>query len=267
MAIDYIIDYACAPKEALSTPGILERLKGRARAETIIRLFREHGDERPPSQMGFEFERNTASGETETQVIVVQDLLDRANELLPYEAACSGCPANLRSMPFGCVDAIQYPLTAQSERWMLSRLPDIDEPLLWLLLRQGIQEMGYDGHDVEPLRANGVYFESPTVFERDLQDFIFNSNQIFEMMFLLGHIQPSHAGVLLQFFNAVPRATEADEILRLMNRTLSADEIAERYPFSMTAEENDDRTISEIKQFLKAVHRAWQSGVMVLLDV
>ena len=267
MAIDYIIDYSCVPKQALSSAGILDRLKGRARAETIIRLFRENGDDRPPSQMGFEFERSAADGETETQVIVVQDLLDQAAELTPYEPACEGCPANLRSMPFGCIDSIQYPLTEQSERWMLDHLPNIDQPLLWLLLRQSVQEMGYDGQAVEPLRANGVYFESTHVLKRDMQDFVFNSDQLFEMMFLLGHIQPSHAGVLLQFHNAVPRAPEANDILQIMNQTLTADEIAERYPFTMTDDANDDRTIAELKRFFRAIHRAWQLGVAVIMDV
>ncbi|MCC6614038.1 MAG: hypothetical protein IT320_11220 [Anaerolineae bacterium] len=266
MAIDYIVDYACAPKQALGSAGILERLKGRARAETIIRLFRENGDERPPSQMGFEFERTAASGENETQVIVVQDLLDQAAELTAYEAACVGCPANIFARPFGCIDSIQYPLTEQSERWMLNRLPDIDQPLLWLLLRQGVQEMGYDGQAVKPLRTNGVYFESPFVFDRNMQDFTFDSNQMFEMTFLLGHIQPSHAGILLQFYGAVPRAPEANDILKIMNQTMTAEEITTQYPFTMTDDDSDDHTIVELKRFLRAVHRAWQLGVPVIID-
>jgi len=267
MAIDYIIDYACAPKQALSSDGILERLKGRARAETIIHLFRENGDDRPPSQMGFEFERTAATGENETQVIVVQDLLDRAAELTPYENACNGCPANIFSRPFGCIDSIQYPLSEQGERWMLDRLPNIDQPLLWLLLRQGVQEMGYDGQAVKPLRANGVYFEAFYPLDRNMQDFVFDSNQMFEMTFLLGHIQPSHAGVLLQFYDAVPRASEANDILKIMKQPITAEEIEAQYPFTITDDEHDDRTITEIKRFLRAVHRAWKLNVPVILDV
>jgi hypothetical protein len=267
MAIDYTIDLTCVPKETFGTQGVLERLKGRARAESIIRLFRENGDDRSPDQMGFEFVRSSPAGEEETQVIVVQDLLDQAAELDAYAPLCIGCRANRRAQPFGCMDAIQYPLTSSAERWLLDRLPGIDQPLLWLLLRQGVQELGYDGKTVEPLRASGVYFESPTLFMRDLQDFIMTSDQVFEMIFLLGDIQPSHAGMLLQFTDAVPRVTEAGQIVELMNNAHSPDEKASRYPFKLAAEASDDRTIAELKRFLASLHRAWALNVPLKLDV
>ncbi|MCC6804135.1 MAG: hypothetical protein IT319_14740, partial [Anaerolineae bacterium] len=92
MAIDYVIDYPCAPKEALTTDGIVERLKARERANAVIRLFRENGDQRPPSEMGFEFTRTNADGEEETRVIVVQEMLDSATELDPLAQYCVGCP-------------------------------------------------------------------------------------------------------------------------------------------------------------------------------
>ncbi len=136
MAIDYVIDYGCVPKETLGTDGILDRLKARDRAATVIQLFRENGDQRPPSEMGFEMTRTTLEGVEETQVVVVQDMLDRAAELDPLADYCAGCPANVRGVPFGCVGFIQYPISARAERWLLDRLPGIDEPLVWLLLRQ-----------------------------------------------------------------------------------------------------------------------------------
>ena len=57
MAIDTVIDYDCVPKQALGTPGILERLKARERATTIIRLYRRNGNQRSPRDMGFEMVR------------------------------------------------------------------------------------------------------------------------------------------------------------------------------------------------------------------
>ena len=123
MAIDFIVDYSCTPKEKFGTSEMLERLKMRVRAQTIIRLFRENGDTRPPSEMGFEFVRQTPAGEEETQIIIVQDLLDRADELDACAHYCVNCPANVRGVPFGCVASIQYPLSEAGERWLLGRLP------------------------------------------------------------------------------------------------------------------------------------------------
>jgi len=214
--------------------------------------------------MGFEFTRTTPEGAEETRVIVVQDMLDQAAELDPLAHYCAGCPANVQGVPFGCVGAIQYPISAAAERWLLDQLPGIEEPLPWLLLRQGVQELGYDGEAVKPLRADDTYFEERRVAGRDLVEYMFTANQVFEMLFLLGAIQPSHAGVLLLFFNAIPRSIEAAQIVQIMNR--SAD-IARDFPFTMTIREDDDRTVAELKLFFTALYRAWSLGVPLLLDV
>ena len=87
MALDYVIDQDCAPKQALTTAGILERLKARERASTIIRLYRRSGDQRSPREMGFEMLRTAADGSEETQIVVVQHLLDSAAELDPLRLA------------------------------------------------------------------------------------------------------------------------------------------------------------------------------------
>jgi hypothetical protein len=267
MAIDYVIDYACVPKQTLTTAGIVERLKARERANAVIRLFRENDDQRPPSEMGFEFTRTNAAGEEETRVIVVQEMLDLAAELDPLAHHCAGCPANTSGLPFGCTGFIDYPITAVGERWLLDLLPGIDQPLVWLLLRQGVQEMGYDGVPVRPLRANPTYFEERRVAGRDLVEFVMTADQVFEMLFLLGDIQPAHAGVLLLLFGAVRREVEAEQIVQIMNGTLSADEIARAFPFQMTNQPDDDRTVAALKAFFYALHQAWMLDVPLLLDV
>ncbi len=267
MAIDYIIDYACVPKETLTTEGIVERLKARERAASVIRLFRENGDQRPPSEMGFEFTRTTPEGDEENRVIVVQEMLDLAADLDPLQPYCAGCPANLSGAPFGCIGFIEYPISTAAERWLLDLLPGIEEPLPWLLLRQGVQELGYDGESVKPLRANGTYFEERRVAGRDLAEFLMTGNQVFEMLFLLGDIQPAHAGMLLLLFHAIPRAGDADQIVRIMNRSLSDEEIERDYPFQMTIGRDDDRTTAELKGFFQALHRAGSLGVALKLDV
>lgn len=267
MAIDYVIDFNCIPKQTLGTDGIMERIKAQARADNVIRLFRENGDFRPPSEMGFEFSRSLPDGTEETRIIMVQDMLDQAAELDPLVPYCADCPANALGRPFGCMGQIQYPISSSAEAWLLERLPSPEEPLVWLLLRQGVQEMGYDGTTVKPLRANETYFEERKLRGRDLVEFVFTADQVFEMMFLLGHIQPSHGGMLLLFFHAIPRDVEAADIVRIMNGSLTPAEIAERFPFQMKLAPHDDGTIGDLKQFFHAMYNAWLLGVPLLLDV
>lgn len=267
MAIDYVVVFGCVPKQTLGTAGILERLKGRARAQTIIGLYRKSGDARPPSEMGFELSRTNAQGEEETQIVIVQSLLDAAAELDPLAHHCVDCPANVTGEPFGCMGLIQYPISAAGEVWLLKQLPSPDEPLPWLLLRQTLTEMGYTGAATAPLRTTGSYFEEPGGFERNLGEFQATANQLFEMTFMLGHILPAHAGALLLFFNAIPRNGEAADITIVLDRMLPPDQLRARFPFQHAPDDADDRTTAELKQWLYALWHAWSLNARVLLDV
>lgn len=265
MAIDTIIGYDCIPKQTLTSGGILERIKGKERAETIIALFRRNGDDRSPREMGFEMVRTAADGSEEIQVIVVQHLLDAADELRPLEHYCAGCPANAAKRPFGCMTQIHYPISGEAEAWLLNQLPGPEEPLVWLLLRQGIQEFNYDGSTVRPLRAAGTtHFAEQRTLTRNLTEFDINADQVFEMTFLLGDIQPNHAGVLLLFFNAIERGIEADQIINIGK--LSMEERA-KFSFLLKIDAADDPTTAEMKQFLYALYIAWRLNVLMMLDV
>ena len=239
MAIDYVVHLTCLPKETYGADGILDRLKAGARAKEVIRLYRDNGDGRPPSEMGFEFARNLPDGEEEVTVIMVQDMLDQAAELEPLLPYCADCPANILGRPFGCYGAINYPISSAAEKWLLDQLPSNRQPLLWMLLRESLKEN--DGHPVQPLRAGGIYFEERSVRGRPYGEYIASADQIFQMLFLYGHIQAGHAGILLMFFNAIPRdALESNDISRVLDGTLPQDEKEERFPFLLNCSDMKD---------------------------
>jgi hypothetical protein len=265
MAIDHIVDYDCIPKQTLGADGILERLKGEERAFAIIRMFRERGDERPPDEMGFEFTRSTLDGTEETRVIVVQDLLDEAEALKPLEHYCVGCPANHHGRRFGCMGFVQYPISAAAESWLMDRLPVPDEPLMWLLLKQGVQEFEYDGESVRPLReSSNTYFEENRTLSRRLGEFSIDSNQLFEMLFAVGNILPNHAGILLLLLHAIPRDLDADGI---MSVTPAGPNAEKEHPFLLEVKDDDDSSIVDLKLLLQAIYTAWRLNVRLILDV
>lgn len=272
MAIDYSIDFDCEPKQTFTTNGIMERLKGEERAQTIIALFRKNGDDRPPSKMGFEFTRSTPDGQEETRVIVVQELLDQAEQLKPYAHHCEGCPANVLKRPFGCIGHVGYPISTQAETWLLDQLPVPDEPLIWLLLRQGVDEFEYDGSSIAPLRqaanenGEGVYFEDQRLQYRKLGEFNIDANQVFEMFFAVGsYVLPNHAALLLLFTHAIPRNIEADEIIHIKDAPKHSN-LAEKYPFNITIKDEDDQSTAEFKQMLHAMYVAWKLSVRFMVD-
>lgn len=272
MAIDYIIEFDCVPKRALTADGILERLKERARAEEIIQWFRAAGDTREPTQMGFEFSHSRPGDAGDKQLIVVQDLLDHASVLDDYAEHCALCPANRSGQPYGCMGFVQYPITARAETWLLERLPVPDEPLVWLLLRQGIQKLGYDGASVKALREadGGVdagerrYFELPIAPERRLGELRVSGDQALEMIFGVGErIIPNHAGILLLFVGAINRDLEAEEIQGISSFD---GKIRGRFAFEMIVDAGADDCLQELLAFFQALYVAWTLNVSLYVD-
>ena len=272
MAIDYMIELECEPKGRLSSTGILDRLKERQRAEEVIQWFRASGDQRPPSEMGFEFTPGVPDDHDTRQLIVVQDLLDHAQDLDAYQRHCSGCSANRTGSPYGCIGFIHYPITAHCETWLLDRLPVPDEPLVWLLLRQGVRRFGYDGASVKALRdqdhSRGIderrYFELPVAPQRRLGELPIDGDQVFEMIFGVGNrIIPNHAGVLLLFFGAIGRDLEAAEIQDISSFDPT---IRECLPFQMEEKDHDDKGVREMIAFFQAMYWAWKLNVNLYVD-
>lgn len=252
MAIDYTIQYDCVPRRELGSDGILELLKEQERAQLIIRMYRDSADYRPPSEMGYEFTRTGPEGDEGTQLMVVQDVLDRVQQLDDLAHHCANCPANRLGKPYGCSGFIQYPLSAMGEAWLLNRLPGPENALLWLLLKQGIDNFMYDGQDMAVLRQlSDTYFEDRQTPARRLGEFDVNGNQVFEMTFTVGDITANHAGVLLLFYGAIRRDLEADAIMQIGQASY------EDFPFLLEPERTDDRTVDELKSFLNALYVAW----------
>lgn len=265
MAIDYVIALDCEPKQRFTAAGIIERIKMRERARIVVKQYRDAGDERPLTEIGFEFSRSTPDGESEPALIIVQDALDEAAELDEVTHFCKGCPANRTGHPFGCIGYISYPISEAGEAWLLNQLPVPDEPLAWLLLKQGVEGFQYDGQQIALLREQGdAYFESRRAGSRRLGEFDINANQVFEMIFNVGDIAPNHAAVLLMFFHAIDRELEASDIMHL---TPADEGTQERHPFILKLDRWDDPTTVEFKEFFHALYIAWNLDVKLRLDV
>ena len=266
MAIDYIIELDCQPKRALTAAGILDRLKEKQRADTIIRWFRDAGDSRPPGEMGFEYTRSAPGDPESRQLIVVQDLLDHAADLDEHAHHCVGCPANRGDSPFGCMGFVPYPISARLETWLLERLPVPDEPLTWLLLKQGIQRLGYDGASVRELRAldgesdQRKLFELPIAPMRRLGELRVSGDQALEMIVGVGErIIPNHAGILLLFFGAIDRDIEADQIKDISS---IGSDIRAQFEFQMDSSPG----AKSMRDFFFALYLAWQLDVPLYVD-
>lgn len=271
MGIDTIIDFPCIPKDLLTTEGIIERLKGRERAEAIIKLYREQGDYRPLAEIGFEMTRRAADGTFQTDTVIVAEALENAKLLDEVAEHCIGCPGNRTNEPFGCIHTINFPISEAGEIWLLRQLPPPGMPLLKILNR-GIEQFGYDGESFRKLRLEqGIYFESEDALARPYvdDDLIFTTDMLFEMMFMVGAIEPSHAVILLLALKAIPRDNLSPETLFwIMNGTWEdGDEAAIELPFLHNTDPDDDSSVRDLKNFLHMLYLAYRQHVRVLVDL
>jgi hypothetical protein len=265
MGVDYMIGHGCVPKEQFTSDGLLLRVKAGERAAIVREFYKLQHEQRRDQDMGFELTRSTAAGEEDTQLIRLDDLTRLYKELEGYEQSCVGCPANGFKKDFGCIGSVNYPISGRAEVWMLQRLPNIDEPIPFLLLQQG-RDLGNTGQRAAGLRSNqpGVFFQSPEVVARQYEEFDVTGEQMFELLFLLGAIQPKRAVLILMFMGAIQRDLPADE---LMAMTPAPPDAAEKYPFLLKPEDSDDQSIRDLRAFFRTLYLAWQLDRDVLLDV
>src|SRR5262249_9510008 len=158
------------------------------------------GDTRPPGEITFQRHIHTPDGQRDVEEVSVQSLLDEAKELDQHAVHCEGCKANVFREPFGCYGRISYPIRAATEEWLLSRLPaDLDSPA-GQLLRRAVTDFQYDGGPFLRMRPDDVFFErhQPVrrIWETARGAWEITSDQVLEMLFGVGNLQPAHCLML-----------------------------------------------------------------------
>jgi hypothetical protein len=216
MGIDYVLDLACTPKKHLTVEGMVNLVKARNRADAVIDMLRREGDKRTPEQVSFEMVLQTPDG-TKSDTVTVQSLLDQAKALEPEREHCAGCPANHDSPGFGCYKSIPYPIAEECEAWLLQLLPDDLESTAGRLLTRAIDDFDWDGEHAAGMREDGdTFFESNqtlAVTWGEGDDLVeVDSDQIFHMLFHVGHLGATHAFMVCVFFGIVPHDVELDAL-------------------------------------------------------
>ena len=134
------------------------------------------------------------------QKVSVGTLLKQVEELDVHAHHCQGCKANLPGRPFGCYGSVSYPISAKAEEWLMSLLPsDLKSPAGYML-RSAVTDLKYTGGMFLEMRPKDMFFESPTPVKRKwgswLSAWTLSSDQLLQMLFGLGNLQPSHCKMM-----------------------------------------------------------------------
>jgi hypothetical protein len=205
MGIDYMIALDCEAKTALTIEGFVDMIKARSRAEVVLAMARRDGDTRPTSAITFQVHVLREGKVTATDASV-QALFDQAAPLHLHRAGCAACPANRdREGGYGCYAGITYPIEADTEHWLLAQLPADLTSAPGYLFKSALADFAWDGRQARDMRSQGETFfrlrEAPV--RTWPSGLAVTGDQLFHMMFHVGHIASSHALMLGMFFGMV----------------------------------------------------------------
>jgi hypothetical protein len=230
VGIDYVVNLDCAPKKALTTQKIIALVKAKNQAETVIELLRRDGDQRPVEQLTFTHVVHRPEGPTE-QEVSVGALLKQTKELDAHAHHCQACEANLFEQPYGCYGSISYPISAEAEKWLMSLLPKELKTAAGHMLRSAVTDFGYTGGMFLEMRPQEMFFESQTPVKRKwgswLSGWTLTSDQLLEMLFGLGDLQPAHCKMMCLILGMLqidedaeplpPPPEEAEQVAHALN--------------------------------------------------
>ena len=215
VGIDYVVNLNCAPKQALTTEKIIGLVKARSQVETVIELKRRDGDKRPIEELTFTRIVMRPEGPTE-QELSVGTLLKQTEELEVHAHHCEGCQANLFQQPYGCYGSIAYPIHAEAEKWLMSLLPKDLKSAAGHMLRSAVTDFGYTGGMFLNMRPQGMFFDSPKPAKRKWGSFLsswtLTSDQLLEMLFGLGNLQPAHCQMMCLILGMIQTEDDAEPL-------------------------------------------------------
>src|SRR6185312_1362824 len=259
MAIDYLLGVRCEPQERLGVERLVTMNRTRILARSALAHMRQDGDQRAPKDIEIQLTMRTTVGDS-AKGVTLQDLLDESDPLDIVAEHCAKCPAEL-PREFACHRRIRYPIPERVEQWLMARLPENLGCTAGALLVRGLGEFGWDGSPTAKLRAAGdTYFESRVAYgvrwESPDGSIDISSDQLFQMMFLVGHLAPTHCLMLALFFGVIPHDTSLHDLKDPEGRTRA---LARSY---LPPEPDSD--IEQLAAFLRALAVAARLEVPIL---
>lgn len=262
MAIDYVLAAACQPQKLLGVERLVALHRTRILARTALAHMEADGEARPASEIEVQLTVRKPDGES-GRGVTLQDLLDEAKPLDEVSSMCvTACPAQL-VREFACHRRIRYPIPDHVEQWLMARLPTTLACTAGTLLVRGLGEFQWDGAPVAKLRAAGdTFFESRVAYgvrwEATDGNVEISSDQVFQMLFMVGSIAPTHALMMALFLGVIPHDTPLHALKDLPSRART---LAQSYLPPET-----DPEVEQLAAFLRALATGAQLEMPILVD-
>jgi len=261
MAIDYVLRVPCEPQQSLGVQHLVELNRTRILARSAIAHMQEDGELRSPSEVEVQLTMRKPDGDS-AKGVTLQDLLDQARPLDRVTPACASCPAGF-SRELACHRRIRYPIPEHVEEWLMGRLPTNLQCTAGALLARGLDEFHWDGEPTKKLRASGTtFFESRVAYgvrwEGETGVLEVSSDQLFQMLFMVGPIAPTHGLMMALFCGVIPHDTSLHDLKDKPGR--------DRVLASAVLPAQGDPDVEQIAAFLRMLAVAARMEATVLVD-
>ena len=278
MAIDYIVNFDCKAKQEFGADGIIHLVKAKSRAEAILARFMDQGMSREDAMAAqFGVQTQMGNGETKLDTVSVGSLFKQAELLDDHREACLTCPASL-SAAFGCYGSINYPISASAEEWLAKMAAKaIAAGMPNSILVRFILDQNVTGEHFGGMRKKGdfTYLEAEHPFEIEVEQdqglpLLIDTNQILDMFFAVGEMQEVHQQFLLFFSGGLSIQDHAPDTSKIgieyQVGVIQGEGNPRYWVFRMPDNLNDDRSVRQIKAFLRAIFAAQCTAATVSSD-
>lgn len=261
MAIDYVLATGCEPQRRLGVDRLMGLHRTRILARSALTRMRAEGDRRDPREIDVHLTMRKPEGDS-ARGVRIQDLLDEAAPLDTVADHCAACPAGM-PREFTCHRRIRYPIAEHVEEWLMARLPRTLDCTAGALLVRGLDEFGWDGGPVARLRASGpTFFESRAPYgvrwRADGETLEISSDQLFQMMFMVGDLASTHCLMLALFCGVIPHDISVQELKDRAGRARALEAA------SLPAQA--DEAVEQVAAFLRTLAIAARLEASIVID-
>ena len=273
MAVDYIINKVCAVKEELGSNELVQLIKSRTWASQLFQHLLEEGmSEEQALDIRYTVQTRVQNGESKTRQVTVREIFSQSDALKGLSHHCQDCPLN-RGEGFGCYDAVNYPISAEAERWLAVRT----ERAIKAGLPNSILVEAVTGEFFGNLRSdpNGVYLVASEPYEvlvekKVMRKVKVDTNQVLDMMFAVGVMERTHQMFLILFSGGVRITQEEPDPTQFRQgvqiASVSSEGGANYWIFDLPPEPSDDHSIRQLKTYLRLVFAAFATGSELEVD-
>lgn len=255
MPIRYYLDADCVPRQELGGEGLLTLVARLEMASQIAATFREAGIT-DPGAMTFTEQRSTAPGETSERELSVQDILNEAEPLQGLADHCLTCPAALDGTPFSCHKAVELPISAIGEKWLLDRLA-LAGTRSFALFAKELRENDYGSAPIIANWRKARFLQAREPYKAPRGPLTVTTDALLHQLLLDGDHVPERALQILLQYEAL-RAEDGDNGEDFAARLERLEEEGDtRIDFAIEPGNDDDETTRELKQMLFALYRAF----------